>query len=62
MVPLIRGGVLVDLLYLGSNKTMEPSGFILDVLKHSQRVGPEDYTVDRKVQLCSNEVAGSDCH
>ena len=41
---------------------MESSRFVLDLLEHCQRVGPEHNTVDGKIELRPDEVAGSDCH
>ena len=41
---------------------MESSGSIVNVLEHSQRVGPENHVVNRNIQLCPDGVANSYCH
>ena len=41
---------------------MESSGSIINVLEHSQRVGPENHVINGNIQLCPDGVANSYCH
>ena len=38
------------------------SGWIVNVLEHNQRVGPENHFVNVNIQLCTDGVANSYCH